>query len=270
VTLVVKQLHGNEISLLRLNDPGRYNALSGAMISQLIDAISEVGRDPSTRAVVLYGEGRGFCAGADLSKGGANEPAPGSEHRGKLGALLEFQDYLAALILSMRDCPKPVVGAVHGAAVGGGLALALACDIRVCSAQARFGSRPIRMGLSSCELGSTYQLPRMVGMARADELLLTGRDFDAAEAEQIGLVSEVVPEAYLLDRAIAVAESIAVHSEYAVATTKAGLAAGLDAVSLRHAFQLETRIQVLGMFTGNLEEAARAFFERRQPIWKPL
>jgi enoyl-CoA hydratase/carnithine racemase len=148
--------------------------------------------------------------------------------------------------------------------------LALACDIRLCSDDATFGARYIRMGLSSCEMGTSYLLPRAIGLARAAELMLTGRDFGAAEAERIGLVHRVTTEAELLAAAVETAGMIAENSEYGVWMTKVGLAAAVDAPSLRHAIALENRTQVMGALTGNMVEAATAFAERRAPSWRPF
>jgi enoyl-CoA hydratase len=253
-----------------LNDPARYNALSGTLVSGVRSAFTELRADREARVIILRGAGRGFCAGADLSDGANQEVAPGGEGRGRVGRYWAFQEHLRDLILGIHECPKPVIAAVHGAAVGGGLAMALACDIRVCAEDAKFGARFIRVGMSSCDMGVSYLLPRIVGSARAGELMLTGRDFGASEAERIGMVHRAVPAAEVISAATDVAGQIAANSEYGVWMTKDGLAAGIDAPSLRHALELENRIQVIGAFTGNMAEAARAFVEKRTPVWKPF
>lgn len=259
-----------ETPTVTLNDPRRYNALTGSLVSGLREAFSELESERAVRVVILRGAGKGFCAGADLSNSAEQEIAPGGEGRGRVGSLWAFQEHLANLILAIHECPKPVIAAVHGAAVGGGLALALACDLRVCSNDARFGARFVRVGLSSCDMGVSYLLPRVVGYARAAELMLTGRDFPADEAERIGLVHRVTTRDDLAESALGTAELIAANSEYGVWMTKRGLAAGVDAPSVRHALELENRIQVIGAFTGNMAEAARAFGEKRPPNWKPF
>jgi enoyl-CoA hydratase len=181
-----------------------------------------------------------------------------------------MQDHLAEMILAVHEAPQPVIAAVHGAAVGGGLAVALACDLRVASEDAFFAAHFIRVGLSSCDVGTSYFLPRFVGPTRAAELMLTGRRFSGAEALGYGLLNRLVPRDGLLDAALELADGILANSEYGVAMTKLGFWANLDAPSLRHAIELENRTQVLGCFTGNMTEAGRAFVEQRDPVWNPM
>jgi enoyl-CoA hydratase len=171
---------------------------------------------------------------------------------------------------AIHELPQPVIAAVHGAAVGGGLALALACDLRVASDDAYFAAHFIRVGLSSCDVGTSYTLPRIVSPTIAAELMLTGRRFAADEASRIGLLNRVVARDQLHDAAFELAEGITANSEFGVYMTKLGFWANLDAPSLRHAIQLENRTQVLGTFTGNMREAGQAFVEKRPPVWKPM
>jgi enoyl-CoA hydratase len=254
--------------VLTLDRPERRNALSVPLVLDLRAAVGEVDASRECRVAVLRGAGRGFCAGADLK--GDDVRVPGTEGMSDLGYIYKMQENLAQAVLALRECQKPVIAAVHGAAVGGGLALALACDVRLAAESAVFGSVFIRVGLSSCDVGVSYLLPRIVGAARAAELMLTGRHFDAREAERIGLVHRVVTEEALLGAALETARLIAENSEYGVWMTKQGLWANLDAPSLRHAIELENRTQVLGTFTGNMTEAMHAFQERRAPRWKKL
>jgi enoyl-CoA hydratase len=256
-----------EIAVVTLNRPERLNALSVALVGELREAAREIHGDRTVRVAVLRGAGRGFCAGADLK--GDDGRVPGTESMGEVGYIYKMQENLAEAILALHECEKPFVAAVHGAAVGGGLALALACDVRIAATGARFGAVFIRVGLSACDVGVSYFLPRIVGAGRAAELMLTGRHFLADEAERIGMLHAVVPEAELLDRAIGKAREIAANSEYGVWMTKRGLWTNLDAPSLRHAIELENRQQVLGTFTGNMVEAMQAFQEKRPPRWKP-
>src|SRR5262249_35989967 len=157
----------------------------------------------------------------------------------------------AELMLAVHELPQPVIAAVHGAAVGGGLALSLACDLRIAAEDAFFASHFIRVGLSSCDVGTSYLLPRLVGPTVAAELMLTGRRFTAEEALRIGLLNRVVARDRLLDTAAELAAQITANSEYGVLMTKLGFWANVDAPSLRHAIELENRTQVLGCFTGN-------------------
>jgi enoyl-CoA hydratase len=255
------------IQQVTLNRPKARNALSPDLLTELRETMQRIHKDRGTRVVILNGAGRGFCAGADLVTGNG---LPGTEGMSELGAVYKFQEYIAETVLAVHECEKPVIGAIHGAAVGGGLAIALACDLRVAADTAKFGSVFIKVGLSSCDVGTSYFLPRLVGPARAAELMLTGRHFDAAEAEQIGLVHRVVPEGQEVAAALETARSIASNNEYGVWMTKKGMWSNLDAPSLRHAMELENRTQVLGTFTGNMTEAMHAFREKREPNWKPL
>ncbi len=233
----------------------------------MIEAFTSLGEDRNCRVVILTGAGRGFCAGADLKGGGL---APGAEGLSQLASVYRKQEHTVETMLAIRELPKPVIAAVNGPAVGGGLALSLACDVRVAAESAFFGSAFIKVGLSSCDIGTSYLLPRIVGPGRAAELMLTGRHFDAAEADRIGMLHRVVPDGQAVDAALETAELIAENSEYGVWMTKLGIWTNLDAPSLRHAVELENRTQVLGIFTGNMVEAMQAFQEGRPPKWKPL
>ena len=252
-----------------MSRPERLNALSPELIADLHSALEEVERDRSQRAVVLTGAGRGFCAGADLKAGGDQDFAEPPD-RSRVGAIYDMQLELADLMLKIYELRVPVIAAVNGPAVGGGFAIALHCDVRVAAESARFGSVFIKVGLSSLDVGNSYLLPRLIGASRARELMLTGRIFDAAEADRIGLVSRVVPDGQVVEAALEVARQIAANNEYGVWMTKLGANATLDAPSLRHAMELENRTQVLGTFTGNMAEASEAFREGREPRWNPL
>lgn len=266
--LVRLTTRGDGITVVTMDDQPRYNALSSQMVSELREAMASIASDRSTRAVVLTGAGRGFCAGANLA--GDEELPDDARDRGPVGLVHAIQEHIAAVVLAVHELPQPVVAAVHGAAVGGGLALALASDLRVASEDAFFASQFIKVGLSSCDVGTSYFLPRLVGPTHAAELMLTGRRFDAAEADRLGLLNRLVSREELLDAACDLASEVIANSEYGVLMTKLGFWANLDAPSLRHAMELENRTQVLGTFTGNLAEASEAFREKREPRWKPM
>ncbi|MDW3218717.1 MAG: enoyl-CoA hydratase-related protein [Acidimicrobiales bacterium] len=255
------------IPVVTLNRPERRNALSMDLVSDGIDAFRELHRDREARVIVLTGAGDGFCAGADL-KGGS--PAPDSEGRGPVGSVYRAQEHIVDFMMAVHECDKPVVAAVHGAAVGGGLALALASDLRVADETAYFGSVFINVGLTSCDIGTSYFLPRLVGSGHAMDMMITGRHVAADEADRMGLLNRLVPTGTHVDEAKAYAAEIAKNNEYGVWLTKRGLWANIDAPSIRHAVELENRQQVLGTFTGNMTEAMRAFGERREPNWGPL
>ncbi|MFI1577874.1 enoyl-CoA hydratase/isomerase family protein [Embleya sp. NPDC020630] len=256
------------LAVVRLNRPDRLNALSATMVADVKTAFGALHRERGIRAIVLTGEGRGFCSGADLS--GDPDHAPDAEDRGPVGHVYRSQEHLSEMILAVHECEKPVIAAVHGAAVGGGLALALACDLRVADESARFGSVFIKVGLSSADVGTSYLLPRLVGPTRAAELMLTGRHFDAAEADRYGLLNARTEAGAHVSAALDLARAIAANSEYGVWMTKKGLWSGVGAASLRQQIELENRTQVLGTFTGNMTEAAVAFRERRAPVWRDM
>lgn len=255
------------VALITLNRPERLNAIDGALIREMeaaVDTISDPGR---YRAAILTGAGRGFCSGADLS--GTGEPwVPPT--RAPFKTMYDAQVRLTELYTAMYECPVPIIAAVNGVAVGGGLAFALSSDIRIASETARFGSVFIKAGLSSMDMGTSYLLPRIVGAGRARELMLTGRIIDADEAYRIALVHEVVPPEELIDAALRMARLIASNNPFGVWQTKIGLNAALDAPSLRHAKEIENRTQILTGFTNNPSEAASALMEKRTAVWDPL
>src|SRR5436305_3045966 len=205
------------IVVLTLNRPQRLNAMNYALVQGLYDALDELAAEPSCRVIVLTGEGRGFCAGLDLSEG-ASPPMTAGLGRAQAG--MTVQKLIAGLVPKMRSVPQPVIAAVNGAASGGGLALALASDVRIASESARFNVAFIRVGLSGCDIGVSWMLPRLIGASRAFELLLTGRLIDATEADRVGLVTRVVPDGEVLDSALETAELIVGNSPFGVRMTK--------------------------------------------------
>lgn len=256
------------IACVTLNRPDRLNAIDGSLINGMDDAL-DVLSSGEYRAVILTGAGRGFCAGADLSGTGQ----AWTKTRPETPAFkinYDAQVRLAELYLRLYELPIPVIAAVNGVAVGGGLAFALHCDIRIASQQARFGSVFIKAGFSSMDMGTSYLLPKIVGAGVARELMLTGRIIDADEAYRIGLVHEVVAPDQLMQAALTMARSIAENNAYGVWQTKIGLNAALDAPSLRHAMEIENRTQILSGFTNNPVEAALAHQQKRTPKWDPL
>ncbi len=250
------------IAKITLNRPERLNAMNLALVSGLYDALDELSNDRSCRVIVLTGAGRGFCAGLDLGEG-VNPPA--TEGMGRARAGMTVQKMIAGLVLKMRSVPQPVIAAVNGAASGGGLGLALASDVRVASTAARFNVAFIRVGLSGCDIGVSWMLPRLIGASRAFELLLTGRLIDATEADRIGLVTRVVPEDAVLDAALETAELIVGNSPFGVRMTKEVMWSQLEISSLHAGIDLENRTQVLSSFTSDMPEAMSAFVQKRPP-----
>ncbi len=268
----------DEIAIVTIRRPARRNALSAQTLGELHTVFDTLGSSRTLRAVVVRGEGVAFCSGADMKSGVDDLKQAGDTPTGALAASVEgaiprafaMQELMAGLFEKIHRLRQPVIAAIHGPAHGGGFALALACDIRFATPQASFGAVFIQRGVSACDMGTSYHLPRLVGAARSAELLLTGRVFDAAEAERIGLVFEIVEEPLLQGRALAKAREIAAHSPLAVWMTKETMWQTVDSPSLRHALDLENRTQILCTATGDIAEAFAAFRERRKPTWKPL
>ena len=261
----------NKIACVTLNRPERLNAIDGSLIDGMdvaMDALS----GGEFRAAILTGAGRGFCAGADLSGTGEAwiKPPASTPRTPPFKVSYDAQVRLADLYTRLYELPIPVIAAVNGAAVGGGLAFALHCDIRIASQQARFGSVFIKAGFSSMDMGTSYLLPKIVGAGVARELMLTGRIIDADEAYRVKLVHEVVAPDDLMGAALKMARSIVENNAYGVWQTKIGLNTALDAPSLRHAKEIENRTQILSGFTNNPLEAAKALQEKRSAVWDPL
>lgn len=250
------------VTRITLNRPDKLNAMTAELVQGLHDVLDTVARDRSCRVVLLTGAGRGFCSGLDLRGYGQ---APGTEGYGRAQAGFAVQKHIASLIPHLRSLPQPVIAVVNGAATGGGFALVLGSDIRLAATSARFNAAFIRIGLSACDIGTSWLLPRLVGAARAHELMLTGRIFDAEEAGRIGLVTEVVPDEALLDAALTKADQIMQNTPFGVTLTKEGMWAALEIPGMQAAIDLENRQQIMASFTDDHREAMAAFLEKRPP-----
>jgi enoyl-CoA hydratase len=255
------------VGLLTLNRPEHLNALSLEAINELRTFFTSLMDDFKTRVVIIQGRGRAFCAGLDLSDFSATRF---EEHKlGKVQYLYhDIQHALSDIFVRMRHMPQPIIAGVHGPACGGGLALALASDVCIAGESARFQAAFIRIGLSACDCGSSYFLPRLIGLSRAAEYLYTGRFMDAATAERFGLVSQVVPAEQVESIALELAEEMLLNSPLGLRMTKEVLNQNIDASSLESAVQLENRTQVLCLNTEDAEEGPRAFLEKRAPIYR--
>lgn len=249
------------IAVLRLNRPQRLNALTDEMVNALARLLDELASDHTLRVLAITGVGRGFCAGFDLTQA---VEAPMTDVLGEAAAWTARQEAFAGIVTKLRALRVPVIAAVNGPANGAGLGLALACEIRLASPAAAFNAAFVKVGMSSCDIGVSWLLPRCVGMSRAFEIMLTGRMVKADEAERIGLVCAVVPADELVARAIEVAESIAANDAFAVWMTKRGGWANIEATSLQAAIELENRTQILTRTTGELKRAAQALVNKRQ------
>lgn len=253
------------IALVTLDRPDRLNAITSTMITELDQIVGAVDADPALRAVIVTGAGRGFCAGLDLQSQGV---APGAENVRPTVAGLMWQDHLATLHERIHRSRKPWIAAVNGACVGGGFALALACDIRTASRTATFGAVFLKIGVSNCDMGTSYFLPRLVGASRSAELLLTARIFDADEAEKIGLLTSLDDDP--IAGALETARLIRANAPFGTWMTKETMWQTVDAPSLRHALDIENRTQIMCSANGDIAEARKAFVEKRPPEWSSL
>ncbi len=262
--IVEVERRSDAVTVVTLNRPESLNALSFGMVEEIHRVLAEIEADNSCRVVVLTGAGRGFCSGLDLKNLGSAPTAAGL--RGP-AAGMRSQEYIASLVTRIHRLPQPVIAAVNGPAFGGGLAIAAASDIRIAAESARFGVQFIKIGVSGCDIGISYLLPRLVGVARATELIMTAREFQAPEAERIGFVTQVVPDAELVPTALGIADTLNSYSPFALAMTKQVLATNISAPSLEAAIHLENRTQILAGTGGEVAEASAAFIEKRAPRW---
>ncbi len=248
------------VATLTLNRPERLNALNLELGTALADSLARVAADDGVRVIVLTGAGRGFCAGGDLGVIG-DAHARGVAH--------ELEPLLRAgkqIVIQMHTTPKPVIAAVNGPAAGGGMNLALACDIRIASEEARFGQSFARVGLFP-DFGGTYLLPRLVGASRAAEMFYTGEMIDARTAERLGLVSRVVAPDRLAVETRALAVRLAQAPPLAVRAIKQVLF-GNDLAELERALDFEVKTQMQCFVSEDCGEGIRAFFEKRPPRFR--
>jgi enoyl-CoA hydratase len=253
-------------SVIVLDRPERMNSMGFDLVVPLHEAIRTVAADNETTCVVLTGTGRAFCAGADTEDA---EPPPNIDGLTLTRIATRSMTILADLVPALQRMPQPVICAVNGAAIGGGLCLTLGADVRLAAQSAYFRAAGINNGLTALELGLSFLLPRAIGSSRAFEIMLSGRDVGAAEAAQIGLVSRVVPDDTLMDAALELAERINGWSAQGVQLTKRLMWSGLEAGSLRSAIEMETHTQLfVRLTTKNFEEAVRARKEKRPPDFR--
>jgi enoyl-CoA hydratase len=263
VSFLVMSKPRPHVTLVTLNRPERMNAMSFDVMIPFRQALEEISRDNDTRVVVVTGAGAGFCSGADLVDSGR---VPDIDGLTLPGISLRAMELLDDVIMSVRKMHQPVIGAINGPAIGGGLCLSLAFDIRVAAETAYFRAAGINNGLSSAELGLSYLLPRAIGSSRAFEIMLTGRDVSADEAGRIGLVSQVTPDGELLDACYAIAARIVAWSRVGTELAKRLLWSGLDAASLEAHMRHEGVAQLyVRNLTGNFEEMIRARKDGRTP-----
>jgi enoyl-CoA hydratase len=251
VTTVRIEQPSDAVRIVRLDRPDRLNAITFELVADLHDALDVVAADASCKVAVLTGAGRGFCAGLDLKDFGT-PPEPGAHPHYPVGTT--GQSFMSNLTQHLRATPQIVVAAVNGPAFGGGLSLALACDLRVAARSATFCSAFIKTGLTGTDIGVTYLLPRLIGASRAFDLIVTGRTVDADAAERLGIVSQVFDDEGFLDAALGVADGIAGYTGIGLRMTKEVMWANLDTPSMAACIALENRNQDIAGRTAEVQE----------------
>ena len=250
-------------TIIRMNRPERMNSMAFELMVPLSEAFDQVDEDNDTTCVILTGTGAGFCSGADTRD---TMPPPNIEGMTLSRIATKAMSTLSDLVPRMRKMNKPVIAAINGAAIGGGMCLTLGADIRIAGESAYFRAAGINNGLTANELGLSFLLPRAIGATRAFELMLSGRDVSATEAAEIGLVSATVPDDRLIEEALDLADQINGWSTQGVALTKRLMWAGLETNSLQAAIEMESHTQLyVRLTTKNFEEATKARAEGRPP-----
>ncbi|MGV4981486.1 enoyl-CoA hydratase family protein [Streptomyces sp. NPDC001709] len=249
------------VATVTLTRPEKLNALTFGAYADLRDLLAELSRERAVRALVLAGEGRGFCSGGDVDE------IIGATLAMDTAQLLDFNRMTGQVVRAIRECPFPVIAAVHGVAAGAGAVLALAADFRVADPTARFAFLFTRVGLSGGDMGAAYLLPRVVGLGHATRLLMLGEPVRAPEAERIGLISELTDEGRADEAAHALARRLAGGPALAHAQTKALLTAELD-MPLAASIELDASTQALLMNGEDYAEFHAAFTEKRPPKWR--
>ena len=248
------------VRVVSLNRPEQLNAMTAELCEALRTELAAVASDRSCRAVVLTGAGKAFCVGLDLHGYGS---APANDGRDAARDRLGNQQHMSTLVLALRGLPQPVIAAVNGAAAGLGFALTLGCDIRFAAREAVFRAAFINIGVSNCDMGTSWLLPRLIGASRSHELMLTGRRVGADEALRIGLVADVVEQEALLERSLQAATQIAALAPWGVRLTKRGIWTALEIPSEQAAVEFEDRQQIMATFGQAPAEAIAAFLEKR-------
>ena len=246
------------VARLTMNRSERLNALNPGLATALREYFQQLERRHDLRVVILQGAGRAFCAGLDLKE------QPDGRALGVEG-MYAVQHSIRDIMLAMRRCPQPIISVIQGAASGGGMTLALASDIRLATPDARMNAAFIRIGLTGCDMGASYFLPRMIGSSAAAEYLLTGRFIDAPRALGLGLYSQVDALPVIQQEAEALARDMLRTNPLGLRLTKDGLTHAIDAGSLDAVLAMEDRQQVLCSQSAAFGEGMRAFLEKREP-----
>jgi len=262
------------ISIITFNRPNRLNAINFQFVEDLQNYLNTLENNLKIRVVILTGEGRAFCSGFDLKEGQVIFQENGAETDQKIEYLhlkdqmkraIIVQKVISQLMLTLRRIPQPIIAAIKGIAYGGGLSFAMASDIRIAGESTAFCNAYINIGLSGADCGSSYWLPRLIGFSRAAEFMFTGRVMNAQEADKIGLVSKVVPDNDVLNKALNIAKQILSKNPLGIRLTKDALNMNVDAPSLEAAAKLENRTQVICINQKNAIEGTLAILEKREP-----
>ncbi|MFJ9854675.1 enoyl-CoA hydratase family protein [Streptomyces sp. NPDC101150] len=257
----IRVTRNDGVATVTLARPEKLNALTFEAYADLRDLLAELSRERSVRALVLGGEGRGFCSGGDVDE------IIGATLTMDTGQLLDFNRMTGQVVRALREAPFPVIAAVHGVAAGAGAVLALAADFRVADPSARFAFLFTKVGLSGGDMGAAYLLPRVIGLGHATRLLMLGDAVRAPEAERLGLISELADEGQADTAAATLARRLAEGPALAHAQTKALLTAELD-MPLAAAVEMDAATQALLMNGADYAEFHAAFTEKRSPKWQ--
>lgn len=267
------ELQENGIGFLTFTRADKANAMSFQMVEELHSIFDELMINLDCRVLIMKAEGKVFNAGQDLNDGSILKQKKKPEHLKKhyfldvpevLKSFMYYQWRIAELIVKMRKISQPIIAMVQGAAMGGGFSITLATDIRIASKEAKFNAAYINLGLTGSDMGSSYFLPRLIGMSRAAELLYTGRFFDAEEALKIGYILKIVEKDRLLESALEIAEELLSKSPLGLRMTKQAINLTLDSPSLETMIQFENRGQVLSGSSEDIWEAFYAYMEKRK------
>jgi 2-(1,2-epoxy-1,2-dihydrophenyl)acetyl-CoA isomerase len=244
------------VATFTLNRPDRLNAIDMELLEALIAALEEAGADDAVRAVVLAGAGRSFCAGADIGQMVTRQPAEWEA----------IVDRYLDPVRAIANLDKPVIARLQGDVVGGGLGVAMACDFRIAAKGARFCAPFVKLALAGCDMSAGYFLPRLIGLGRATDMMMTGRFVEAEEAERIGLISRLVAEEALDDAVAKIANSFAQGPPRALAFTKRAIRRSIER-GMEEEFDYEIFAQVQCLQSADHREGVAAYSEKRKPIY---
>jgi enoyl-CoA hydratase len=264
-TLIVEK--DGPVDWLTLNRPEQLNTLNRKMVDELLDYFGKLYFDRDTRIVVIKGAGRAYSAGLDIKESASERHSSDNAPAGPTAGL-KHQRSISEIVMRMRRCQQAIISLVHGPACGGGFAMALASDIRIAGESARMNAAFIRIGLSACDIGVSYFLPRLVGVSVASELMMTGRFIDAKRSLAVGLVSEVVPDDQMVEAVKPWLKDMLTTTPIGLRLTKECLNMSVDAPSLESAIAMEDRNQILCSQSADFREGLAAFLEKRPPNYK--